>query len=168
MFKYAIDQEIVATNYATLVELPVKEDSEIHKSFSREELDNLWRHTDDLGAMVALILCYTGLRPTELALIKTADVDLAARYMKGGIKTKAGKNRFIPIAEKIFPLVEGFYLPANKFLLTMDGAPLSNAQNLRKQIWDKSPLLANHLPHDGRHTCATLMDDAEILLKISD
>lgn len=35
--------------------------------------------------MVALILCYTGLRPTELALIKTADVDLAARCMKGGI-----------------------------------------------------------------------------------
>ena len=57
-------------------------------------------------------------------------------------------------------------MPANKFLLTVDGAPLSNAQNLRKQIWDKSPLLANHLPHDGRHTCATLPDDAEISLKI--
>ena len=92
MFKYAIDQEIVTTNYATLVELPVKEDSEIHKPFTREELANLWRHTDDLGAKVALILCYTGLRPTELAKIKTADVDLAARCMKGGIKNKSGQE----------------------------------------------------------------------------
>ncbi|MBQ6296884.1 MAG: transposase [Selenomonadaceae bacterium] len=25
------------------------------------------------------------------------------------------------------------------------------------QIWDELPLLANHLPHDGRHTCATLI-----------
>ena len=49
--------------------------------------------------------------------------------MKGGIKTKAGKNRPIPGAKKIFPPVEGFYLPANEYLLTV-------------------------LPHDGRHTCA--------------
>ena len=41
MFKYAIDQEIVATNYATPVEFPVKEYSEIHKPFSREELARL-------------------------------------------------------------------------------------------------------------------------------
>ena len=86
--------------------------------------------------------------------------------MKGGIKTKAGKNRLVPIAEKILPLVESFYNPANEYLLNLNGTPLKNVQNLRLQIWDKSPLLANHLPHDGRHTCATLMDDAEIPLKI--
>lgn len=166
MFKYAIDQEITATNYATLVELPAKEESEIHKPFTREELAKLWQHTEDLGVKVALILCYTGMRPTELALIKTADVALKARYMKGGIKTRAGKNRMIPIAEKIMPLVEWFYNPANEYLLTLDGLPLKNLQSLRNRIWDKSPLLANHLPHDGRHTCATLMDDAEIPLKI--
>ena len=85
--------------------------------------------------------------------------------MKSGIKTKAGKNCLEPIAEKIFPLIEGFYTPANKFLLTVDGTPLSNVRNLRTRIWDKSLLLANHLPHDRRHTCATLPDDAEIPLK---
>ena len=65
------------TNYTTPVELHMKENSEIHKPFSREELDELWQHTDDLDARVALILCYTGLRPTEPALIKTADVDFS-------------------------------------------------------------------------------------------
>ncbi|MBR3498688.1 MAG: hypothetical protein IKO05_06840 [Selenomonadaceae bacterium] len=39
-------------------------------------------------------------------------------------------------------------------------------RNLRLQIRDKSPLLKGHLLHDGRHTGTTLMDDAEIPLKI--
>ena len=72
--------------------------------------------------------------------------------MKGGIKTRAGKNRMIPIAEKIMPLVEWFYNPANEYLLTLDGLPLKNLQSFRNRIWDKSPLIANHLPHDRRHT----------------
>ena len=77
MFKFAIDMEIVTTNFAALVELPTTEASELHKPFTREELAALWKHTDDLGARVALILCYTGLRPTELTLIKTTDATLA-------------------------------------------------------------------------------------------
>lgn len=166
MYRYAIDMEIVATNYASLVELPTKENSQLHKPFSGDELARLWENTEDTGAKIALILCYTGLRPTELAQIRTADVDLAKRYMKGGIKTAAGKNRVIPIADKIMPLVESFYNPANEYLLNLNGEPIKNGQNLRQRIWDKSPLLANHLPHDGRHTCATLLDNAEVPKKI--
>ena len=55
MFKYAIDQEIVTTNYATLVELPTKEETKIHKPFNRAELANLWNHTEDLGAKFGVI-----------------------------------------------------------------------------------------------------------------
>ncbi len=166
MFKFAIDMEIVSTNFATLVELPTKEDSELHKPFTRDELAALWKHTDDSGARVALILCYTGMRPTELAQIKTADIDLTARFMRGGMKTAAGKNRLIPIAEKIFPLVNELYSVTNEFLLTVAGKPILNVNNLRSQLWNKCPLLEGHLPHDGRHTCATLLDDADVPLKI--
>ena len=41
MFKCAIDMEIVTTNFAELVELPTREDSEIHKPFTGEELSTL-------------------------------------------------------------------------------------------------------------------------------
>jgi len=34
------------------------------------------------------------------------------------------------------------------------------------RLWNKCPLLEGHLPHDGRHTCATLLDDADVPLKI--
>ena len=63
MFKFAIDQEVVTTNYAALVELPNKAQSEIHKPFTQEELQILWQNTDSFGVRIALILCYTGLRP---------------------------------------------------------------------------------------------------------
>ena len=41
-------------------------------------------------------------------------------------------------------------------------------EEARRLYWKKNPPRGwrNHLPHDGRHTCATLMDDAEISLKI--
>lgn len=53
MYRYAIDMEIVATNYASLVELPTKENSQLHKPFSHDELARLWEHTEDTGAKVA-------------------------------------------------------------------------------------------------------------------
>lgn len=166
MYKFAIDLEIVSTNYAALVELPAKAESELHKPFTPDELQTLWQHVDDFGAKVALILCYTGLRPSELAQIRTTDVHLSEQYMRGGMKTKAGKNRVIPLAGKIIPLIEFLHNPANEYLLNLNGKPLLNVRNLRLRVWDKCPLLANHLPHDGRHTCATLLDNAEIPKKI--
>ena len=78
--------KIVTTNFATLFELPPNEKSEIHKPFSEEELKILWEHTDDYVVRLVLRLCYTGLRPKELLEIKTSEVNLDERYMKGGVK----------------------------------------------------------------------------------
>ena len=47
------------------------------------------------------------------------------------IKTAAGKNRAIPIVEKILPPVEFFYEPANEYLLNVNGKPLLNIEKLR-------------------------------------
>jgi len=169
MFKYAIDQEIVTTNYASLVELPKAKPSEIHKPFTQQELQIFWQNTDDFGAKIALILCYTGLRPSELLKIKTADVNLEEKIMRGGMKTAAGKNRIIPIADKILPFIAEMYNPQNEYLLMRNGKSLYY-EKFKYQIWKASKVLnslpTKHLPHDGRHTCATLMDDAEIPLKI--
>lgn len=172
LFKYAIDQEIVTTNFAALVELPPAEQSELHKPFTSAELDTLWQNTADIGVQIALILCYTGLRATELIQIKTADVDLESRYMRGGIKTAASKNRVIPIALKILPFIERLYTPDAEYLLMSprDGKPILGYDRFRDHLWNNSAVLKSlptkHRPHDGRHTCATLMDNADISLKI--
>ena len=59
----------------------------------------LWLHADDINIQIVLILCYTGMRPTELMTLKHSNVHLDERYMLGGIKTKAGKDRVIPISK---------------------------------------------------------------------
>lgn len=172
LFKYAIDLELVSVNHAQNVDLPTNEQSRIHQPFTPEELATLWQYPDDLGARLALILTYTGLRPTELLKIKTEDVHLQDRYMCGGMKTAAGKNRVIPIAEKIFPFIVDLYDPGQPYLVTdpRDGKPMATYDRLREHAWKRSPALQAlnrpHLPHDGRHTCASLMDDAGVPLKI--
>ena len=169
MFKYAIDQEIVATNFASLIELPTKIQSEIHKPFIQEELQILWQNKNDFCVKIALILCYTGLRPTELLEMKTENVHLNERFMRGGVKTAAGKNRVIPIAEKILSFIVEMYNPKNKYLVTENHKSL-RYQNFIQSHWRKNRILnslpTKHLSHDGRHTCATTFDDAEVLLKI--
>ena len=168
---YAIDLELVTANVATNVELPPAEDSNIHNPFSDKELAYLWQHTDDMGARFALILSYTGMRPTELLKVKAADVHLDQRYMMGGLKTAAGKNRVVPIAEKIFPFIAEMYSPDNEYLVmdAWDNKPMKKYDRLREHIWEKSPVIEampkKHLPGDGRHTCASLLDNAKVELK---
>jgi integrase len=172
LYKYAIDAELVTTNFAHTVELPPQTASRIHAPFNPEELAALWHAADnDAGARFALILSYTGLRPTELLKIKTENVHPEERYMMGGMKTAAGKNRVIPIAEKIYPFIQALYNQDNEYLVMdpKDGKPMLTYDRLREHVWEKSQALRalnkKHLPHDGRHTCATLLDDAGVNLK---
>ena len=168
---FAIDLELVTANVATTVELPPSEESTMHHPFGTQELDDLWKHTDDAGARFALIFCYTGLRPTELLKIKTETVHLDDRSMMGGMKTAAGKNRAVPIAEKIYPFIAAMYDEAQEYLVmdAWDNKPMRTYDRLRSHVWEKSEALralpAPHLPHDGRHTCASLLDDAKVNLK---
>jgi integrase len=107
-------------------------------------------------------MIYTGLRIGELMLIKNADINLNERYMKGGIKTAAGKNRIIPINKKILPLIQARYDQGHEFLIVNAFNEKMKYDNYYKERWQ--PIMENlsisHKPHDCRHTCATLLDNA--------
>lgn len=165
LFDFAMQNDVVKKDYSEYVtlEMPEEEGEKKHKPFTPEELATLWENAADRSAQIVLIYCYTGMRPTEFVKIKTADVFLADRYMIGGIKTKTSKNRAIPIAEKIYPFIEAMYNPENEYLLTDYDGPLSY-DKLNWRYWKSlmEKLDMDHLPHDGRHTCSTLLDNAEV------
>ena len=169
MTKYADRLELPHREIASLLRLPQKTLSRLHHPFTPRQIQELWAHQEDMGARFALVYIYTGLRPTELLRIKTGNVHLEQRYMLGGMKTAAGKNRVVPIAEKIFPLVAALYRPDQEYLVIdpRDGKPMYSYDRLNEHIWKRSPVLRpmNHLPHDGRHTCATLLANAGVDLK---
>lgn len=169
LYKYAAFMDITTENRATPLETPTIEASSIHQPFTPGEIAELWANATDTAARFALITSYTGMRPTELLTIKNADVHLDERYMIGGIKTRNGIHRQIPIAKKILPIIEEMHQQGGEYLfIDANGNAIPNARKFRAAYWNASTILAiqNHLPHDGRHTCATALDNAGINRKI--
>ena len=82
------------------------------------------------------------------------------------MKTKAGINRTIPIAMKILPIMQELMGSGNEYLVEANGKPVSYHKLLN--LWKNSgiPELASHLPHDGRHTCETALDNAGVNKRI--
>lgn len=161
IFEMAMEMNIANKNYAEFIKLEGRTQSDMHKAFSREEITKLFNVVfTEPWADAVLITIYTGLRPTELLTIKTADVYINDRYMIGGIKTKAGKNRVIPINNKVLPFVRKRYNHDNEFLIEDNGQPVSYGRYRDEFKALMQSLGMEHLPHDGRHTFASMADTA--------
>lgn len=167
LFKYAIGNDIVTTNYAELVKLPTEEKSDLHKEFTEAEIKLLWEHQDNIAAKICLILIYTGMRSGSLREMKTENIHLREQYMVGGVKNAGAKNRNIPIADCILPLVEYFYNPQNEFLLGKKVMPYDTLKNNYFTPIIKE-LSMKHRLHDGRVTCETILDRLKVQRSVID
>ena len=131
-----------------------------HKEIPREDLDILWQHSNDYRAAWMLIMCYTGLRPDELVKIESKNIFLDERYMIGGEKTDAGRDRIIPICERIYPVIKS----------NMGVSRLCHHGTYNKTSYNKLLELVHEIcveinikdctPHDCRDTFASMMDRA--------
>lgn len=168
IFDFAMKKEIITKDYSDFVKIRDKDSrgSSKRKPFTKEEIQTLWDNLDKVeGVDTMLILIYTGMRPSELLTINTKDVYLDQRYMIGGIKTEAGRNRIIPLHKKIIPLIEKHLAGNDKTYLIsrQDGSEMQYAYYLR-YVWDKAKdaLRLSHTPHEGRHTFVTLATSAGV------
>lgn len=163
-FDLARKQKHITENFINDIDfLYHKTENKIHSSFSREEVSMLWENSHDKNIRIILIMIYTGMRIEELLSMKTQNVHLDEKYMIGGIKTDSGKNRIIPISDKIDIFVRELYCTENTYLLSHDSKRYSRVVFMQN-IWEPSMqmLCLKHLPHDTRYTCATLMDRANV------
>lgn len=163
LFEFASQLDIpINKNYAEFVELGKEEKSTLHINIKESDIKLLWDnlHIEDVD--LALILIYTGLRPNELLKIKKDNVFLDKRYMIGGSKTKSGKNRIIPIHEKIVPLIEN-RLKNNSSYLIASTRDMCFTYASFKERWDRmtSKVGLSYLPYDCRHSCATRLDNVK-------
>lgn len=162
LYDYASELDVPITkNYAEYVELTGNVKSTLHTFIPEDKLDILWSNlyvVEDVD--LALIIAYTGLRANELLGILKDNVHLEERYMIGGNKTDAGKDRIIPIHERIVPLIENRLKTAKKYLITSNWGMGMSYQAFRER-WDRMMLKLglDYLPHDGRHTCSTRLDN---------
>lgn len=166
MWKYAVMNEYVDTDITQhLVFEFTQPDAPIHTRFTDKEISLLWDSLWTINNVdIVLIYIYTGCRPVELLDIKSEDVHMDERYMVGGVKTEAGKDRIIPIHKAIVPLVE-YRLKQNRpYLITNKYGNHYTRAVYHNSNWNTcmERLKLNHAPHDCRYTFAALADNAGI------
>lgn len=131
-----------------------------HKEFTKEEIQLMW---DNVGKIKDiewfLILIYTGMRPSEPLQIPVENVHLDERYIIGGIKTDAGRDRIVPICEKIYPLIK---MKCGKKWLFENNGERFTRQTLGVRLNEITQQLGiqDHTPHDCRDTFISMMDRA--------
>lgn len=162
IFDYAINEcEIpIDKNPTDKLTVGEKPQSDKHIPFTEEEISLLWglQHLDI--AKIMLILCYTGLRPNELFITKIDNIHIEECYLITGSKTDAGKNRIVPIHNKIKHLIKYFIsngdeLPFAGFIKEFNYNKFSIASNNFMDTYN-----LKHTPYDCRHTFATRMKRA--------
>lgn len=172
--QHAMKQDIIDKNYGELIDTIHTAHKDKDK-LSDEQIRILFDNDEDDSVKIILILAYTGLRINELFNITLDKVFIKDQYMVGGSKTNAGKNRPVPIHNKILPYVEHFYNIAksinSKWLLcTSKGTKMNSANFRQRQFYPALERLGmvdmedpNHLtPHCTRYTFVTLMIDKEV------
>lgn len=162
IFTYAIKHDITDKNYATYIDLGSRDKKRKKEPFTQSETELLWNSLNKIDNVdIILILIYTGLRINELLQMKNVNVHLEDKYMQGGLKTKAGKNRIIPINDKILPLIANRYNKENEYLICNNSKKHILYPNYIKHYWKPtlSKLNMTHTPHECRHTFASLMDN---------
>lgn len=167
LFRYALANDLVQKDYSASVKTQDRQASTLHRPFTMEELGWLWQNVDSDAIKAILIQTYTGMRMSELAGIRMENVHLKEQYMVGGIKTAAGKNRTIPIANCILPLVKHFYMISKfsrfDFLVMPDakrGLFVAAGRVNMMAVYRKS--FPVHTTHDARHTFVTMAENAGV------
>ena len=167
MYDYAIKNDMDVRKYSEYIDIGKKTTKLVRIPFEEDEIDKLWDNVARMDFIdTILILIYTGMRVGELLDIKVENVHINEKYMVGGSKTEAGKDRVIPFHERIVPLVKKWYDNAIKngseYLIYNHEYKQMKYWNYYHEKWEKiieqlefSP---EQKPHDTRHTFSTRMD----------
>jgi integrase len=160
-----VNNDIVSKNYVKSVQIGEK----IEKTgsiFTDDEIRILWQNAELEYVQDVLIMIYTGMRIGEAIAITSKTVNLEERYMIGGSKTEAGRDRVIPIHKAILPIVTE-RMERGKYLLYKQdgGCPSYSAMKHRFETL-MAKLNMDHRWHDTRKTAVSIMHSAKIPMEI--
>lgn len=161
VFEYAFSNDIVAKNYARGLEIQEK----VEKTgaiFTQDQIKTLWEHKDNQTVQYILVLIYTGLRISELLEIHKDKIYLDECYMVGGMKTKAGTDRIIPLHKAIVPFIEASLKEGNYIINSNHGGSMSYSGIKAKFERTMERFGWSHTLHDTRKTAVSIMHSANI------
>lgn len=149
MMDYAVEYEMTDHNYARDFKVEsYKNNPDAHHTFTDDEMDILWSYVgEDRWVDMILVQCYSGWRPTELCGLRKDCIDMSIGCMVGGSKTEAGRNRQVPIHDKIRPIIERYLENDSEFLF--GGIHYERYRQGFVEVIKRLEL-ADHTPHDCR------------------
>ena len=165
VFRYAVVNQYISRDddYTSYIRVAKYEESDMHRPYTINEILALKR-AGTPEAHIMLIFIYTGVRINELLNINRDNIHIDEKcdddgterlisYMITGSKTKAGKNRIVPIHDDIKQFVIDELLKPEKRLVDVTYANFTTRTVLIKV---NKLLNTHHTMHDTRKTFATL------------
>lgn len=157
--RFAMELDITTRERCLLVTAPKTPDT-VRIPFSEEEIQLLWNNIGIEWTDTVLMFIYTGMRFSELLGVKADDIDLKTATIKGGVKTRAGKNRIIPIHPRIMPFIEKRLSQGGEYLISYNGKKCTTYRYYKEWEILMDKLSMSHTPHECRHTFRSRMDSA--------
>lgn len=166
LYAYAMENDIVKTNYAEFVKIPKKTKDE-KETFTDTEVKIMEKNSNIEWIDTILILIYTGMRVGELLTLTKFNIDIKNQIITGGIKTDAGKNRPIPIHPKILPFIKKWLDKEGDALICRNENKI-NIKYYREKLYYpalEKIEIKKRVPHACRHTFASKMAKAKVNTK---
>ena len=157
--KLALELDIINRCYSELLTSAQAPETS-KRPFTDDEVDAVWGISEMPWVDSVLTLLYTGFRVSELLDLRVSDVDLEAWTLKGGTKTAAGKDRVVPIHERILPIIQSRIEDGGEYLFGTDKKKITATTYYKH--WDKimETLNLKYTPHECRHTFRSRLDSA--------
>lgn len=165
VFRYAVVNQYISRDddYTSYIRVAKYEESDMHRPYTINEILAL-KKAGTPEAHIMLIFIYTGVRINEMLNINRDNIHIDEKcdddgterlisYMITGSKTKAGKNRIVPIHDDIKQYVIDELLKPEKRLVDVSYPNFTNRTVLVKV---NKLLDTHHTMHDTRKTFATL------------
>ena len=132
--------------------------------FTQDEINLLWEHKDNRYIQVVLMLVYSGVRVSELLDLKTENVHLDEHYFDVIASKTENGIRKVPIADKVYNFYKQWYSGESTHLLHTEAKIPFTYRNYYDSYWKPAMeiIVANHKPHDTRHTCISMLAEQEV------
>lgn len=164
LYSYAMANNIVDKNLASLVK-PPKAQSGTQRAFTDAEfslLEKNWKNVP--GGEAVYALCYLGFRVSEFCQLTPDSYDWKNHTLTGGLKTAAGRDRIVPVHDKIRPLIEQWARREQTALYADKTGQPYNKDRFARTVWKPAisalGLPSDLTPHSARHTCGTRLSAA--------
>lgn len=161
LYKHARERDLVEKDCTEFVELP-----QVGAKMEKGAFDDIAMHKLEKMAAegfpwadTVLMLCYTGFRVSEFLGLTRFSYHADGNYLQGGMKTKAGRGRIVPVHPKIDPYLKRYLGRSGDHIICHEDGSILGYEEYFRHFTKVAEAIGvpKATPHWCRHTAASRM-----------